>query len=120
MRKYRFLFFLVIGGLTIRLVLANVPGFKIDTDDWFAWALRLDEVGFSKFYSNQVFSDYTPGYMYILSLLVFVKNLLQIDNPTFYLILKLPAIFAEIILGALIYLKLKQIVNILEIGRAHV
>ncbi|KKQ82734.1 MAG: hypothetical protein UT04_C0049G0006 [Candidatus Daviesbacteria bacterium GW2011_GWF2_38_7] len=110
MRQYRFLFFLVIGGLTIRLVLANVPGFKIDTDDWFAWALRLDEVGFSKFYSNQVFSDYTPGYMYILSLLVFVKNLLQIDNPTFYLILKLPAIFAEIILGALIYLKLKQIV----------
>lgn len=94
------------------MLLISLPGFKIDADDWFTWAVRLNEVGYSQFYSNQVFSDYTPGYMYVLSLLGFLKNLLQIDTQTFYLLLKLPTIFAEIILGIFIYRELKKNLSI--------
>lgn len=81
-------------------------------DDWFAWAIRLNSVGYGQFYSNQVFSDYTPGYMYVLSLLGFLKSLLQINAQTFYFLLKLPAILTEITLGILIYKELKSSVSI--------
>ncbi len=85
-----------------------MPGFKIDVGDWFAWSIRLNEVGLTNFYSNKFFSDYTPGYMYILYLLGFLKNLLRIDNNTFYLLLKLPAILAELIISIIIYKEVKK------------
>lgn len=103
MNKDRLLIFIIASGLTIRLILIFLPGFSIDINDWFAWAMRLNEVGYTKFYSNQVFSDYTPGYMYVLSLLGFLRNLLQLDSRSFYLLLKIPAILAEITLSILIY-----------------
>lgn len=94
---------LILLGLTIRLLLIPLPGFKIDVNDWFSWSIRLSEVGLSKFYSNQVFSDYTPGYMYVLYLLGLLKNILRIDNYYFYLLLKLPAILAEIMISILVF-----------------
>lgn len=106
--KDRTFLFLIILGLTIRFTLAFLPGFKIDVNDFFAWAARLNEVGFPKFYSTKVFTDYPPGYMYILSFLGSLRNLLQINNQIFFLLLKLPAIFAEITLSILIYKELKK------------
>lgn len=108
----RMILFIILLGLAVRLLLISLPGFKIDVNDWYAWSLRLNEVGYGQFYSSQVFSDYTPGYMYVLSFLGFLKNLLQINTQTFLLLLKLPAIFAEIILGVLIYKEVKNSVPI--------
>lgn len=95
-------------GLIIRLLLAGVPGFNIDINDWFAWAIRLDHFNFSQFYSKDIFTDYTPGYLYVLSLLGFLKNLLRIPDVYFYTILKLPAIISELILGLLVYWQVKK------------
>ncbi len=94
---------LIIFALIIRLILANLPGFKIDVDAWFAWSLRINEVGLSNFYSGQVWTNYTPGYLYFLWLLGFIKNLLNLNSEFFYFTLKLPAIISEIILGILVY-----------------
>ena len=99
----RILVVLILLGSAIRLLLIPLPGFKIDVGDWFAWTIRLNEVGYSKFYSTQVFSDYTPGYMYVLGLLGIIKNVFQINDVGFYILLKLPAVFIDIALGVLIY-----------------
>ena len=90
-------------GLIIRLTLALLPGMKIDVDAWYAWAERLNEVGFSQFYSDQIWTNYTPGYLYVLWILGFLKDFFQINTSVFYLILKLPSIISEIILGIFIY-----------------
>lgn len=97
------LYSLILTGLIIRLALIPIPGFKIDVDTWAAWASRVYGLGFSNFYSDQIWTNYTPGYLYILWFLGFLKNLFQIGNSTFYLILKLPSIISEIILSIFIY-----------------
>ena len=90
-------------GLAIRLSLAFLPGFYIDTNVWYAWALRLNESTFNNFYSPTVWTNYTPGYLYILSFLGAIRNLFNLDNNSFYYLLKLPAILAEVILTFVIY-----------------
>jgi dolichyl-phosphate-mannose-protein mannosyltransferase len=101
--KDYFLLWFIFLGLFIRLALAFYPGFKIDIDAWFAWAIRLSEVGLSKFYSEQLWTNYTPGYLYILFIQGLIKNLFQLNDGQFFFFLKLPAIIAEIILGLIIY-----------------
>lgn len=97
------LYSLILTGLIIRLTLIPLPGFKIDVDTWAAWASRVYELGFSNFYSDKIWTNYTPGYLYILWFLAFIKNIFHIDNSFFYLVLKLPSIISEIILGMVIY-----------------
>lgn len=104
MFKDRILLLLILLGIISRIILINVPGFKVDVDAWFAWAERLNQVSFSQFYSHQIWTNYTPGYLYVLWMLGFLKDFFQINTPLFYLILKLPSIISEIILGIFIYI----------------
>lgn len=99
-KRILFLFFL---GLAIRLLLSFLPAFKIDANTWFAWSTRLNHFDFSQFYSKGVFTDYTPGYLYILALLGFLKDLLHLQNNIFYLLLKIPAIISDLIIALLVY-----------------
>lgn len=101
--KDRYLILSLLLGLLIRLILTPITGFKFDVDTWFAWAQRLNEVGFANFYSDKIWTGYTPGFLYILSLLGFIKTLFQIGDSLFFSILKYPSIIAEIILGFFIY-----------------
>ncbi len=102
---------LIFLGLLIRLAVLPLPGFRIDVDDWVAWTIRLSHFNFAEFYSKSVFTDYTPGYLYILSLLGFLKNLFQIDNYSFYLLLKIPAVVSELLIGILVYKEIKACVG---------
>lgn len=101
--KNRSLIILILLGLLVRLPLIFLPGFKFDVDAWFAWAIRLNQVNFSQFYSDQIWTNYTPGFLYILKLLGFIKSLLQINDDNFYLVLKIPSIISEVILGIFLY-----------------
>jgi 4-amino-4-deoxy-L-arabinose transferase-like glycosyltransferase len=60
-------------GLLVRAILAAVvmplSGFAIDVGDFTAWGLRLASVGPGGFYQEGYFSDYPPGYLYVLWLL---------------------------------------------------
>lgn len=60
------LFFLLILILVTRLAFIILPSFKIDMNDWQAWSARLVELMPLNFYSPDYFSDYFPGYLYIL------------------------------------------------------
>jgi len=57
---------LLILAVTIRVFLILLPSFKIDMNDWQAWSGRLVEVTPLHFYSPTYFSDYFPGYLYML------------------------------------------------------
>lgn len=52
--------------ITLRLSLVALPSFRIDMNDWQAWSARLVEVTPLHFYAPGYFSDYFPGYLYIL------------------------------------------------------
>lgn len=104
----RFLISLILIGLLTRLLLAILPGFKIDVDAWFAWAVRLQQIGLANFYSDQVFTVFAPGYLYVLSFLGFFKNFFDIDSNLFYYVVKLPNIISEIFLAILAYKLLQQ------------
>lgn len=109
--KKHFLIILISLGLLTRLMLIPLPGFKIDIGDWFAWSIRLSHFNFAQFYSKDVFTDYTPGYLYVLSLLGFLKTLLLIPDNIFYLLLKTPAIIADLIIGIIIYKEVQKYVS---------
>lgn len=109
--KNSFLLILILIGFLIRLSLITLPGFKFDMDAWFAWAIRLNQIDFSNFYSPDIWTNYTPGYLYILNFLGFIKDLMHISDNYFYLILKLPAILAEVFLAILVYKSVLKITS---------
>ncbi|OGE26698.1 hypothetical protein A3C26_01035 [Candidatus Daviesbacteria bacterium RIFCSPHIGHO2_02_FULL_39_12] len=111
MNNNRIVSILILLGLAIRLLFLPLPGFNIDVNDWFAWATRLSHFDFSHFYSKDIFSDYTPGYLYILSVLGFLKNLLRVTDSYFYLLLKIPAIVSELVIGLILYKESKKYVS---------
>ena len=91
------------SGLALRLILAFLPDLKVDTYGWLVWADRLASFGPASFYSESIWTHYTPGYLYILWLQGFIRQLFQIPDPSFYYFLKVPAIICEVILGYLSY-----------------
>lgn len=104
--KDRFLIYIIILGFLIRIIFAFLPGFKVDVNAWFVWSERLTSLPLSQFYSDQIWTNYTPGYLYILYFLGHIKNLLGGGDGLFYLVLKLPAIIAEVVLTIFVYKKL--------------
>ncbi|HEX2142496.1 MAG TPA: hypothetical protein VHK28_09545, partial [Candidatus Limnocylindria bacterium] len=64
---------LIIAGVLLRVLVGGVllpfSGFRIDVVDFASWAQRLVAVGPGAFYDPGYFSDYPPGYLYVLWLL---------------------------------------------------
>lgn len=60
---FKILFFLLV---ILRITLFTFPSFETDMNAWKSWAERLNTTGPSNFYSPDYFSDYFPGYLYIL------------------------------------------------------
>jgi 4-amino-4-deoxy-L-arabinose transferase-like glycosyltransferase len=71
---------LIIGGVLLRVlvaVLLPLSGFRIDIGDFAAWAQRLADLGPGAFYDPGYFSDYPPGYLYVLWFLGAIGQALQ-------------------------------------------
>lgn len=81
-----------------RLLLSFFGTVQLDQGTFIAWAHNLVSDGFRSFY--QGWSDYLPGYLYVLWILGKI-NLLGIFPQVF--LFKLPAIFADVATGYLIY-----------------
>lgn len=52
-------------------------------NDWKAWTIKLQNVGPSNFYSQNYFSDYFPGYLYILWFAGYLSHFLSISVNSF-------------------------------------
>ena len=85
-------------ALVFRLFLSNFGTLELDHGTFVAWGNSLATNGFKNFYSG--WSDYLPGYLYIL----WILGKLNLLFPAFQTILyKLPAILADVATGYLIY-----------------
>ncbi len=98
------LFILLASGFILRIVLAYCyKGHETDMACFNAWSDMLKNDGFASFYTSDAFTDYPPGYMYILYLLGFIKNIFGERNIFAYIVLKLPSIISDILCGLCIY-----------------
>lgn len=77
-RMKTFLKVLLLITILSRVALFLLPSFEIDMNGWKAWSYRLAQVGPSNFYSPGYFSDYFPGYLYMLWIAGSVFNFLSI------------------------------------------
>jgi Gpi18-like mannosyltransferase len=77
-------------ALLVRVLIAPHVGFYGDLRLFRMWTARLAEVGTHHFYVKGQFADYPPGYLYVLWLTG------KISATPGYLLLKLPAILADL------------------------
>ncbi len=94
-------------GFLVRLLFSPLGTLSLDQNTFFAWSLRLVNVGFSKFYFG-AWSDYLPGYLYVLYGLAKINSLNIIPLTLLY---KLPGILSDIGTSYLIYLIVRKIKN---------
>ncbi|MBV8720608.1 MAG: phospholipid carrier-dependent glycosyltransferase, partial [Candidatus Eremiobacteraeota bacterium] len=99
---------LLVLGFFIRLAFIPAEGFKTDVQTFISWSLSLAEKGFGNFYANAGFADYPPGYFYILWFVgqiweIFFKGIDAGHYVIMQALVKLPAILADLGVGALLY-----------------
>ena len=90
-------------GLLVRLGAAALPGFGIDLGAFQFWSVKLAEQGPWNFYSDDFFSDWTPGYLYVLWLIGSLDSLFTFSGDQFWYILKMPSIVADLASAYLLY-----------------
>lgn len=99
--KDKNIYLLTILIFVLKLSFSFFPSFGIDMGTWLAWGQRLGELGPANFYSSQVWTHYTPGFLYWL----LVGNKLGVLNEPF---IKVPTILADIGAGLIIFSLVKK------------
>lgn len=94
---------LLLVAFIVRYILAKIePGYETDMGCFKYWADQVYNDGFSKFYNSETFTDYPPGYMYILWIVGFFRSHFEslVDSTV---AVKMPAMLCDLATGALIY-----------------
>jgi Gpi18-like mannosyltransferase len=86
----------LVAGLVLRLIAAFFPGFDIDISLFKYWSQQLADRGPWHFYDQDFFTDYAPGYMYVLFVIGKLDQWLGFSPETYEYILKLPSIAADL------------------------
>lgn len=97
------IFTLLAGGLVLRLILATYPGFGVDIGTFSAWSNDLAQNGPWNFYKADFFTDYAPGYMYVLLFIGKLNQQFDFTPDQMEYILKLPSIAADLGSAYLLY-----------------
>ncbi len=105
-------------GLLVRLVAAAMPGFGIDLGTFQFWSQRLGDRGPWNFYSDDFFSDWSPGYLYVLWFIGVLDSVLDFSGDQFWYVLKLPSIAADLASAYLLYLILERQKQAVRVGAA--
>ena len=108
--------FAILGvGLLLRFAFIGASGFHNDIAAFEAWSLVLTEHPLSQFYQSTQFADYPPGYFFVLFVLGWIyKGMvgLHLIAPSAYgvlgMLVKLPAIFMDLVDAYLIYVIVKR------------
>jgi len=56
----------IVAGVVLRVLVTRTAGFPSDVGTFMAWAEKLASVGPAGFYEPGYFSDYPPGFLYVL------------------------------------------------------
>lgn len=96
--------YLILGlGFLLRLFLSGLGTLELDYHTFVAWSNALYRDGLQGFYENN-WSDYLPGYLYVLYLLRHASSIIG-QSEFLY---KLPAILADVATSYLIYKIIKK------------
>ena len=108
--EYKFLALLLIAGFLVRVWATRWAPFPIDMNDWIAWGERMRSVGPAAFYSEGIFADYAPGYIYIFGLSAWAKHAFfeSASQETYYFLHRLPPILFDLGIAALVYITVDQ------------
>lgn len=107
--RLRLIVVLLLGGLILRLPLAFLPGFGVDIGTFTAWADRLATDGPWNFYGDAFFTDYAPGYMYVLWFIGELNQSFNFSPGVYEYVLKVPAIVADLASAYLLYRLLEDV-----------
>jgi len=91
--------------MAIRILLLGSEGFIHDINCFKSWSIMLYENGFSNFYISEAFTDYPPGYMYVLYVIGFIRQMFDLEyySAAFTALIKMPAILCDVGLVAFLY-----------------
>ena len=91
-------------GLILRVVCACFYyGHPTDMSCFASWSDMMYRGGAGGFYTSDAFTDYPPLYMYILWFIGMIKNLVPMPDLIFCILLKMPAIIADILTALVLY-----------------
>ena len=99
---------ILLAGLAVRLWFVHLPGYKVDVSLFTDWTNGLLKIPFDEFYGRvSPWCDYLPGYLYILALTGWLKNLVS-DTGTltvqnFEPWIKAGPIVADLLLGVVVF-----------------
>lgn len=99
-------FFFLSAAFILRIILAPViEGYPSDIACFKGWAGMAAAKGLPGFYLSESFVDYPPGYIYILYLIGLLRKLfsLSFDSTALLILIKSPAIIADMITSLIIF-----------------
>lgn len=110
--QYLTLAIALLVSFILRMYLSQFEGHGYDIWVFKTWSRGVYYTGFSHFY-NGIRSDYPPFYIYILWAIgtlfkTFISSSFDVDSPVFTILLKMPAIFADIATAFLIFLIVRK------------
>lgn len=80
----------------------SYPGYATDMQCFSSWADIAYKGGLHSFYTNDVFTDYPPGYIYILYIIGFIKSIFNPGTGTLCFLLKTPAMLCDFLCAVII------------------
>lgn len=96
-------------GIILRIACAGLfYGYKTDMSCFLSWADMLYKDGISGFYASKAFTDYPPGYMYVLWFIGLIKNAFHVSGISEIILVKSPAICADMLSACFIYQYLRK------------
>ena len=105
-------------GLLLRLIAAALPGFGVDLGTFQFWSVRLADEGPWNFYGGGFFSDWSPGYLYLLWFFGGLDSVFHFSGHEFWYVLKTPSIAADLASAYLLYRILEGRKESVRVGAA--
>ncbi len=104
-KRYISLLIVLTAGFAVRLWATHWPPFPIDMNDWIAWGEHVRSVGPSGFYTDKIFADYAPGYVYVMWLTAVTKHLFFENSSveTYYFLYRLPPMLFDLGTTAIVF-----------------
>lgn len=90
---------LLVCAAAVRIIVAcSTDGHSTDISCFKSWAQMAYNGGLGSFYTSDAFTDYPPGYMYVLWVIGMLQSVLGLDytSTAYTLLVKLPAIICDI------------------------
>jgi len=104
--KYLSFGLLMVFAFIVHIIFAAAyVGFDVDMGCFSWWADAVYEHGFGQFYHLEAFTDYPPGYMYVLYIIGALRKLTGLTDlsTAAVIMLKMPAILCDLGIGCVIY-----------------